>query len=206
MFSGNPLDFHYFMATFVESVEKKVDDARGRLTRLIKYTAGDAKELIKNCIHNQSRDCYDIAKKLLQRKYGNPYVIIASYKKELSTWSQIRSGDSSAYQKFCNFLFKLKTILSDCPDETSNSPDMIRLLLRKLPLPTQDAWCRRVLSIRKRGNRESLEDFISFVEDETTLASDPVYSREANSTDRPIRPVREQRSKSHVRNLPSKCR
>ena len=37
-FEGNPLDFTYFMLMFQESVEKKIDDPRGRLTRLIKYT------------------------------------------------------------------------------------------------------------------------------------------------------------------------
>ena len=43
VFSRNPMDFHYLMAVFNEIVEKKVDDPGGKLTRLIKYTAGDAK-------------------------------------------------------------------------------------------------------------------------------------------------------------------
>ena len=29
-FEGNPLDFTYFMSMFQESVEKKIDDPRGR--------------------------------------------------------------------------------------------------------------------------------------------------------------------------------
>ena len=49
-FSGNPLEYHYFMEVFKEVVEKKIEDSRGRLTRLIKYTAGEAKDLIKHCI------------------------------------------------------------------------------------------------------------------------------------------------------------
>ena len=32
---GNPLEFHYFMAVFDEAVEKKIEDVRGKLTRLI---------------------------------------------------------------------------------------------------------------------------------------------------------------------------
>ena len=31
IFSGNPMDFHYFMAVFNETVEKKVDDPRGKI-------------------------------------------------------------------------------------------------------------------------------------------------------------------------------
>ena len=47
-FDGNPMDYHFFIATFREVVEKNVIDARGRLTRLIKYTSGEARELIQH--------------------------------------------------------------------------------------------------------------------------------------------------------------
>ena len=46
-FDGNPLNYFYFMTLFKEAVEKKVDDPKGRLTRLIKFTSGEAKELIR---------------------------------------------------------------------------------------------------------------------------------------------------------------
>ena len=49
-FDGNPLNYHYFMALFCEIVETKIQDLRGRLTRLLKYTVGEEKELIKHCI------------------------------------------------------------------------------------------------------------------------------------------------------------
>ena len=41
-FNQNTLNYHYFMALFKEVVESKIDDPRGRLARLIKYTTGDA--------------------------------------------------------------------------------------------------------------------------------------------------------------------
>ena len=49
-FDGDPIEFHYFMAIFHEVVEGKVDDAQRRLTRLIKFTEGDSKEMVKICI------------------------------------------------------------------------------------------------------------------------------------------------------------
>ena len=49
IFSRNPMDFLHFMAVFNEIVEKKVDDPRGKLTQLIKYTTGDANDMVKNC-------------------------------------------------------------------------------------------------------------------------------------------------------------
>ena len=49
-FSGNLMDFHYFMIVFNKIVEKKVDNSRGKLVRLIKYTTGDPKEMAKKSI------------------------------------------------------------------------------------------------------------------------------------------------------------
>ena len=49
-FDGNVLEYHYFMALFKEFIESKIEDPKGRLTRLIKYTARDARDLIKHCI------------------------------------------------------------------------------------------------------------------------------------------------------------
>ena len=50
LFDGNVLNYHHFMALFEEIVESKVEDPRGRLIRLFKFTSGDAKELINHCI------------------------------------------------------------------------------------------------------------------------------------------------------------
>ena len=54
IFDGDCMEYHYFIATFEEVVESKVADQVGRLTRLIRYTAGEAKELVKHCIHDDS--------------------------------------------------------------------------------------------------------------------------------------------------------
>ena len=47
---GIPLNFKYFKTIFKEAGDSKTEDPRGRLTRLIKYTTREAKELIKHCI------------------------------------------------------------------------------------------------------------------------------------------------------------
>ena len=50
-FSGDPLEYLYFKANFKEVVESVVQDQRGRLTRLIKYTTGEPKDLIKHLVY-----------------------------------------------------------------------------------------------------------------------------------------------------------
>ena len=83
-FDGNVLEYHYFMGLFREIVESKVEDPRGRLTRLIKYTIRDSRDLIKHCIQLPSNEGFTQAKYLLEKMYGNPHRILASYRKEVN--------------------------------------------------------------------------------------------------------------------------
>lgn len=54
-FTGNPLDYHYFMSAFKEAVKYKIDDPHKRLVRLLKYTVGDARDTIKTLHPANSR-------------------------------------------------------------------------------------------------------------------------------------------------------
>ena len=67
---GNPLDYLYFRTTFKEVVEDTLDDQRSKLTRLIHYTSGEAKELIKEFVHERE-NCYDKAIEMLDKEYGS---------------------------------------------------------------------------------------------------------------------------------------
>ena len=66
IFDGNLMHFHYFMAVF-KVVENKVTDPRGWLTRLIKFTKGEAKEIAKNCIQLPSELGFKTANNCLLR-------------------------------------------------------------------------------------------------------------------------------------------
>ena len=80
-FTGNPLDYHYFMSVFKEAVEYKIDDSHRRLVRPLKYTEGEARETIKHCIQQPVDTEYDRAKLLLEQQYGGPHRILAEYRK-----------------------------------------------------------------------------------------------------------------------------
>ena len=80
-FDWSPLN--YFMALFKEAVEKKIDDPKGRLTRLIKFTNGEAKERIQHCIQLPDLIGYKQVMSLMERGYGNPHTIVAAYKREI---------------------------------------------------------------------------------------------------------------------------
>ena len=74
-------------------------DQCGHLTRWIKYTTGDAKELIKHLVHADSRNCYDKAIALLDKEYGSTHLILCSYIRELHQWETIKQHDTVSYKK-----------------------------------------------------------------------------------------------------------
>ena len=161
-------------------VESKIDDARGRLTRLIKYTSGDAKELIKHCIHRPAHEGYEDAKQLLKERYGNEYIILAAYKNDLHGGPNLRPDNSKDYQQFYTFLLKYKNIIANKSINTFNSLDILRIMVSKMPSNAQDRWTRKTLNIRKCQLEEPcLQHFLEFMKDKTLLVSDPVFSKEA---------------------------
>ena len=96
IFSGNHVDYHYFIAVFEEVVEKKIDDPQGRLTRLMKYTYGEPKVMIKHCIQQPVLVGYKNARSLLEEKYRNPHYIVIAYQKEIKSWPQLKPADGTA--------------------------------------------------------------------------------------------------------------
>ena len=168
------------MALFREVVENKIDDSRGRLTRLIKYTKGEAHDLIKNCIQQPVGTGYQTAKYLLNQRYGNPHTVLAAYRKEIKLWPQIKFGDAKAFQKFHSFLIKCQSVADFSRWNALDTPDVLCLLVSKFPGSLIDRWNRKVLGIRRKELREpNLQDLIELVEIENALVHDPMFSREA---------------------------
>ena len=94
-FDGNPLNFAYFLSMFTESLEKKIENSMGRLTRLIKCTTGEAQELLKHFISDKPEQGYRNAIELLRKQYGNPHRLLAVYRMKINTCHQSNLG---AYQ------------------------------------------------------------------------------------------------------------
>ena len=91
-FDGNPLNCH-----FAEDVETKIEEPRGRLTRLIKFTTGEA---IKHCIQLPHNRGYQHVRALLEITYGNPHEILSLYQKEIKEWSPLKYGDGKGFHNF----------------------------------------------------------------------------------------------------------
>ena len=177
VFYGDPLEYSYFLENFKDVVENLIDDPKQRLLRLLKFTDGEAKQLIKHCVHEQRETCYDTALSLLEQEYGSPQRISCAYHERLKSWPQIRTNDAAGIRSLHRFLLKCLSYQKSGKIDL-NSPLTIREIQLSLPNNLQDKWVGRVGRIRKKRNREAtFADFAEFVEEESHCLNDPVYAR-----------------------------
>ena len=76
----------------------------------MKFTTGEARELIKHCIQLPHSRGYQHARALQERTYGNPHKILSSYWKEIKERSLLKFGDAKCFRKFYNFLVKCESV------------------------------------------------------------------------------------------------
>ena len=180
VFSGDVLEYQYFVETFHEVVERVIPDEKGRLTRLIQSTAGEAKQLIRHCIYDDRDTCFTNAMSLLKQQYGDPYRISSAYLKELHQWPKIKGNDASAFRSFNHFLIKCKIYKKKGHLQELDSAENLRALVLKFPVNLQDKWNRRADRIKTTESRiAEFGDFCSFIDTESRIVNDPIYSQEA---------------------------
>ena len=143
-FDGNPLECNHFL------VEKWIPEPKGRLLRLLKYTRGEAHDLIKHCVQEPPYMGYSHAQQLLRKRYGDPHIILSTYIKEVRNWPKLKFGDAKGFRKFYNFLVKCEGVAKEQLWNAITIPDILCMLVSKLPNGLIDRWNRTAYNIRKR--------------------------------------------------------
>ena len=131
----NTLDFLFFMTTFQQAVEEKIDDERGRLRRVLKYMIGEPKELVKGCIYLSSKHCYQEAKYLLYYHYGDAHRILSEFKKQIRDWPDSKQMMHPHTKVFMHFS---SAMAYSGNNKWFDSPYVIQTLHSKLPFFLQD--------------------------------------------------------------------
>ena len=178
-FSGDPIEYVIFVGAFESQIEARLQSSSTRLRYLEQYLDNEPKELIKGCLYMDADIGYLTAKKLLDDKYGDPYVVSNAYLKKVLEWPSIKTGDDAAVDRLATFLEQcLSAMTSLSYLNILDHPHNLQRLIVKLPFYLQDRWRREAIRIRDNGARiPSLKDFTKFVQMEAKIANDPVFSR-----------------------------
>ena len=115
--------------------------------------------------------------------------------------TKIIPGDAAAFRRLFNFLIKCQSLQYNNNQNPLDTPDVICMILTKVPGFLQDRWNRHVHKIRKNHTREpGLLDLTDFIEDEINLVNDPLFSREAvgQYEDNPLKPHKPKKIQSYA--------
>lgn len=104
VFSGDLLEFTFFMRAFEHGVENKTTNNKDRLYYLEQFTMGRPKVMVRSCQHMPSERGYKEAKRLLYQHFGNEYTIATAYTEKALNWPALKSEDNKALTDFALFL------------------------------------------------------------------------------------------------------
>ena len=178
-FDGTPSRYLSFVAIFDETVGKTSIDGQSKLTRLLQYTTGQARAAIDCCALIGGTEGYKEARRVLQERFGNPYIITTALLEKLKEHKDVR--DPAALRSLADELNSASIVLKSMNmySELDNQHH-IKEVGARLSTELWNKWCERVFKIKRKQKRyASFEEFVSFVTEKADEANDPVYGETA---------------------------
>ena len=104
MFHGDVLHYPLWKKSFDTIVVKGTDSPSQRLYYLGRYISGEAKEAVSGLLTLEGEDAYQEARRVLDERYGNPFLVANAYKRKIREWRTIPPNDGTKLRKFSDFL------------------------------------------------------------------------------------------------------
>ena len=181
VFSGQPLDYPDWKASFATLIESRGIPAKEKIHYLKRYLGGPAREAVSGYFLLNSESAFERAKKVLDERYGCSFAVSEAFRNKLDAWPNIPPRDGKALRRFSDFLQQCETAMSDIKDlDILNDNRENKKMLRKLPDWLVTRWARQVAeSKRVKSIYPNFDQFVKFIMTEADIACDPVTSLEA---------------------------
>ena len=178
IFDGDPLYFIDFERSFQTLIENKGIQPTEKLYYLKQYVSGPARDAIEGFFFGTTEQAYQGAWKTLRDRFGQQFKVRQAFRDRLEKWPKIGAKDSTALQKFSDFLkgcldaipyVEGLSILNDCMENQK--------LLSKLPEWLVTRWNRTATdNLDRCGNYPEFAEFVSFMQKEARIANNPISS------------------------------
>ena len=183
-YSGDPLHYQAFICIFDEVVASKDIDDQIRLTRLLQYTEGEAKNAIKNCALVGGSAGYKQARDILSSRFGDPHIISQSIMRDLKSGKSI--SKNSDLQQLADELTMARTALKKLgmTSEIDNQKSILEILQR-CPRYIMNKWRIKALEHKRDKDKyPGFDDFVDFISLKALDACDPAMVRNLSGSSR----------------------
>ena len=176
-FDGDPLRYHEFMAVFEQNVGGLPGEDAAKLSRLLEYTTGGARDAIRKCALLGGTEGYPKAKQILKARFGDDHVVTEKIIEELRKGKPIKSaGDLQTFADGLQNSFAILVKMGKLPELDTQSA-IIEVLGRLQPF-IQLRWKNRALETKKQqGRYPDFFGFVDFIVEVATEVNDPVYGK-----------------------------
>ena len=191
VFSGDSCDYLSFMLIFDETVDKAPLSGQAKLTRLLGYTRDKARVAIDHCSLIGGDRGYEEAKKILQERFGDEYIIATNFIRTLQTGKNVYSAEDlrllSDQLHNAALVMKHQNTYSEL-----DSQHNLKKIYSRLNGHLNAMWRDRVFCIkRKHGRYPNFDEFVTFIKEKSDEANDPIYGqsslgKQTYSTSRPV--------------------
>lgn len=141
-FNGNPLEFWNFIHSFENNIEKNASDESEKLSFLLQYCTGAARNAIKSCVSMDPTFGYQAARALLQDRFGHPFKIAIAHLSKITHRPPLLAF-SDQLRDCQNALESIGYL-----DEI-NSGDNMRSIVDRLPFHLKSKWLEVADSIQQ---------------------------------------------------------
>lgn len=168
--------FRPFMAAFDYIVASRCSRNKDKLYYLLQYTYDKPKDIVRSCLHMDETEGYQLARHLLQQKYGDEFLIANSYIQRLECWPSIKNEDAASMDDFATFLLTISNYMKDKSSlNPLNSPKELQNLAFKLPFKLRERWRAQVDFILESGAAISFSHFVEFIQKQSRIMNRPIF-------------------------------
>lgn len=175
VFDGDATEFVSFQSNFETHVGAQNISSSLKLSFLLQYCDGKAKEAIKDCVVLPPESGYEEAWKILTEHYGKPHVIARKYLESLTNGPSISMADVNAVRALAQKMYSCELALRKINYSANlDSDDTLNKIAMRLPKPCRVKWVERSASIIKKQSRNpTFGDLSAFVAERAEVAASP---------------------------------
>ena len=177
IFTGDPLQYPPWRAAFAFLIERQNIATSEKLLYLQRYLGGQAKEAVAGFFLLRDSEAYEKAMNVLEKRFGNSYVVSQAFRTKLDEWAAVKSRDCIGLRRLADFLQQCAVAAKEVGGlGILDDAHYLKLIVEKLPDWMVHRWSRTVSRIKLTQSRyPHFEELVAFVTLEADISNDPVF-------------------------------